>query len=125
MRDFSFVNIPAVKPLSIRKRPTADDLIRERYDQTVHSLLCRPLRTGFDVTDTSFRRDCDSGIGGLMRLRRQQKALDSAAEMRGSHLEEISGRSAAWILLIATVRDMSSRANSCIANMKLEQDVDQ
>ena len=30
-----------------------------------------------------------------MRLRRQQKALDSAAEMRASHLEEISGRSAA------------------------------
>jgi hypothetical protein len=60
-----------------------------------------------------------------MRLRRQQNTLQMAAEMRGSHLREESARSAAYILLIATVSDMSSRANSCMAKMKLAQHADQ
>jgi hypothetical protein len=96
MRDLSFVSIPAVMPLvsqinqSDRPNSGGEELIKP-----IHSLLCRPLRTGFDVADVSLRRDCDSNVDSLMRLRRQQNTLRMAAEMRGSHLREESARSAA------------------------------
>lgn len=67
----------------------------EKSIKLVHILLRRPLRAGFDVSDMSLGRDCDSDVGGLMRLRRQQNTLERAAEMRGSHLRDNSGRSAA------------------------------
>ena len=88
--------------LRFRQYPRCDAAVNqtrpmtlEKSIKTVHILLRRPLRAGFDVTEVSLRRDCDSDAGGLMRLRRQQNTLVSAAEMRGSHLRDKSGRSAA------------------------------
>jgi hypothetical protein len=74
-------------------------MIREvGWDGTeiVHSLLCRPRRTGFDDGVVSLCLDRDSDMDPLTRLRRQQQnTMDSAAEMRESHLRELWGRSTA------------------------------